>query len=331
MVYLLLIFTFISVLLSGFFAGSETGVYRLSRFRLRLHTKTHVGNRVLSGIIKDGYGLVLSLLIGNNFANYLATSLATWIFLRVTGSNARAEVFATFMMTPILFIFGEIVPKNLFYYRANSLMTALSPVIWFFYKLFTLSGAVAALKWISRSLGHFFNIRIDASQAVDLTQREQVKQIFHETREEGLVSELQKSMMNRLMKMASLPVTSVMVPLEKIQKAEITTNRQQLLEILSKCRYSRLPVYEGQPHHISGYISIYQILGSGESFEQIRPWIHPVVRISQSASVIKTIEELRKHNCPIALVYSIVNGETKEQSHLLGMVTLQDLIEELTE
>ena len=86
---------------SGFFAGSETGVYRLSRFRLRLGVERKLPfYGMLGKIVKDGQGLVLSVLIGNNLSNYLATSIVTYLFLRTTTSDHTAEFYATLVMTP---------------------------------------------------------------------------------------------------------------------------------------------------------------------------------------------------------------------------------------
>ena len=215
---LILILIGLCILFSAVFSGAETGTYRLSRVSLRLGAERKQPlSQFLSNIMKDSHGLVFSLIMGNNLANYFAAWLATYLFLNHSGSVHLAELYTTIVMTPLLFLFGDIVPKNLFYCKANTLMTALSPGLWAAHKLFTFSGIVAALKWLSNRLNRLFHASIDTSRAVDLTQREQAKQIFHETREEGLVSDLQKYMMDRLVRIPDLPITSVMIPLSRVQ------------------------------------------------------------------------------------------------------------------
>ncbi|MBN1126094.1 MAG: DUF21 domain-containing protein, partial [Sedimentisphaerales bacterium] len=106
-----ILFCLILILLAAFFAGSETGVYRLSRFRLRLGIQQHRPMySLLAKIISDSHGLMLSLLTGNNLANYLVTSLVTYMLIRYGDSQHAAEAHATMIMTPILFLFGEILP-----------------------------------------------------------------------------------------------------------------------------------------------------------------------------------------------------------------------------
>ena len=94
--------------LSAFFAGSETGVYRLSRIRLRLGLQQRKPlYKLLAGIIHDSHGLMISLLIGNNIANYLTTSIVTYMLLSQIDNPHQAEFYATLIMTPVLFVFVD--------------------------------------------------------------------------------------------------------------------------------------------------------------------------------------------------------------------------------
>lgn len=319
---LLLVLCF--VCLSALFSGAETGTYRLSRFSLRLGTEQNRPfYQLLSDAMQDSHGLVLSLLMGNNLANYFSTSIVTYLFLTRLDNAGLAEVYATAIMTPVLFLFGEILPKNLFYYKANSFMIALAPLFWSFHKLFTLSGIIAVLKWLSNRLNRLFHTTIDTSQAVDLTQREQIKQIFHETQEEGLVSEFQKTMMDRLIRIPDLPVTSVMIPMDKVQMADLKTNRQALLEQIAHSAFTRLPVYEQNRRNIRGYIDIYETLGCNQPFDCLGDFLKPLVKLSAPCSVISALQQMRRQSCLIALVVS----NTMEQQGM-GIVTVKDLAEE---
>jgi len=140
------------IALGAFFAGSETGIYRLSRFRLRLgieHKKPFYA--LLGKVMDDSTGLVFSMLIGNNLVHYLVTSIVTVILSATAATTHAAELYATCLMAPTLFIFSEVIPKNVYYHRADTLMPRFAPLLWFFHKLFTYSGAIALLKTISRT------------------------------------------------------------------------------------------------------------------------------------------------------------------------------------
>jgi len=186
-----IIAVFILISLGGFFSGSETGVYRLSRFRLRVATEQGKKlYKMLSKIMVDSQGLVFAILIGNNLVNYLATSTVTLIILN-TRMHEQAAFYATVIMTPVLFTFSEVIPKNIFYYRSDTLMPRIVPALWMFNKLFTITGAVWLLKLILSFFNRLFGTAAEASTAISASRAGQIKQIVHETREEGILSTVQ--------------------------------------------------------------------------------------------------------------------------------------------
>ena len=240
------------LLFSAFFAGTETGIYRISRFHIRVGCEKGKSlYKMLSRIMQDGQGLILSLLLGNNLVNNLLTSLVTFLFVQIMTDQHWAGIYATLVLTPVLFVCGEIVPKNVFYHKADTLVPAMAWLNWFFYRLFTLSGAVWVLKGGSQLLSSVFRLKIDTAQAVDVSKRHQVHQIIHETQEEGLLSSTQKDMMSRLIDIPNRPVTEAMIKLRDVEMVAIETDREGLLRRLQETRFTRLPVYEGSRRNIS--------------------------------------------------------------------------------
>ncbi|MEJ5259503.1 MAG: CNNM domain-containing protein [Anaerohalosphaeraceae bacterium] len=315
--------------LSGIMAGSETGTYRLSRFWLRLGAEQKRPlHLLLSQAVRDSHGLVLSLLMANNLANYFATSLATYLFYTRLKHPALAELYSTAVMTPLLFICVDILPKNLFYYRANTFLLALSPVIWFVYTLFTKSGITSVLKWGSGRLNRIFHTSIDTPQAVDLTQREQIQQIFHETREEGLLSDIQKAMMERLLRTPSLPIASVMTPWRRVQMLEVHTGGEALRARLAQSPFSRLPVYEQTPQTIRGWIEVYDVLTDLETCSGLEPYLKPILTLPAGCSVLSALHQMCRHKQPLALVVSETSSGSRQD--YLGLITCRDLAEEFT-
>lgn len=325
----LFILLLLAIVFSSFFSGTETGVYRLSRIRLRIGAERQRPlYRLLASAMEDSYGMIISILLGNNLANYLATTVATLFFLRLTDSEQQAQGLTTAVMTPLLFLFGEIVPKSLFYYRSNQYMTVLAPVIWCFHALFTRTGAVAAMKWISRGFERLLRIPMNTERAVDLTQNEKIKQLFHETREEGLVSALQKTMMDRLIRIHELPVTTAMIPLSGIGMVDVNTSRGRLMEQLRGCPYSRLAVCDGARANIIGVLDPDLALARAEGFDHLRPFVSPLHEIPARSTISEAIDFFRKHADPFVLVTTpdpIQRGKKK----IIGMAAKRDLIEEL--
>jgi CBS domain containing-hemolysin-like protein len=326
-----ILIVFILIGISGFFAGSETGIYRLSRFRLRVGVEQKLSfYSMLGEIIRDGQGLVLSVIIGNNLSNYLATSTVTYLILSTTTSAHRAELYATLIMTPALFVFVDIIPKGVYYYRADTLMPRLAPLLWGCYKTFTLSGLVRLLKAISGMLNRMLGLSADSSKAITATERHHIKDIIQETRDEGILSLMQQDIMHRLVDAGSVLVREVMIRLGQVRMVELSTNRTALLGDLRDCSYRRLPVYEGERTDIAGYVDIYETLGSGEDFERLESQVKPIGQIGSTETVVEAVSTMRRENSRIAVVVQKSGRVKSERPKVLGVVTLKDLVGELT-
>src|SRR5512137_1798368 len=103
------------VMLGAFFSGTETGIYRLNRFRLRIgleQRRSLFG--VLNKLMADSAGVIFSMLLGSNLAANIATSLVTYMLLRAHHTQLNAEFYATLIMAPVLFVFANLIPKNVY-------------------------------------------------------------------------------------------------------------------------------------------------------------------------------------------------------------------------
>ncbi len=321
------------VLLGGFFAGSETGIYRLSRFRLRLGIQEHRPfYSILDKVVKDSYGMVLTTLIGNNLTNYASTSIVTYIFLTRTHAEHSAAVYATAIMTPLLFLCAEIIPKSIFYLHADTILPRLAPLLWFFWQLFTRMGIVRLLKSISGFLSRLFGLPSDAAEVITAGHRTQMKQIINETRDEGIVSTFQKDIMHRAVDIPAMPVREVMIPISNVVMADLQTNTAALLEILRSSPYTRLPVYSktGGQTNIVGLINIYEVLTTARQFDNLEQFIKPAGSLPATTSVLDAIGIMRKGNHRIMLVTPPTDRRQKPKPKPSGLITMKDLIEELT-
>ena len=315
--------------LSAFFAGSETGVYRLSRFKLRIDIEqSKPFASMLSKLADDSQALIFSLLIGNNLVNYLATSLATIILIN-SSLKQNAEFLATLIMTPALFIFAEVVPKNLYYYRANALMSRLAPLLWFFHKLFTYSGLVHLLKAFSKLISTMLPATAGVSDAISASQTH-IANIINETREEGILTHTQTEIMNRLIEVPNITLGSVMTPISDVQLISVESNRKAVLNKLTKYPYTRLPVFENKKNNIIGYINVYEVLANPQDFENLREFIEPLNSFPPGMKIISAIGIMQKKNDKIRLV-DIPHLHKHNTVHQpVGIITMKDIVEELT-
>ncbi len=317
----------VAFVFSALFSGLETGIYRLSRLRLRLATEMGgLRHRMLSSVIRDGSGLLLALLVANNLANYLATSCVTVVFLAAVESERAAELFATLATAPLLFIFGESIPKNLFLYRADALTAWLAPMLFFTHRILTWCGAVPLLRLASQAFAWLTGAPVSSRKTIASAQSHQVRAILRDTHEEGLLSPVQSDIIDRIVNVPGLRLSAVMVPLARVQSVDIRSDRAALLNKLKRYAYTRWPVWEGAPANIVGFVNIYDTLDQSDDFENLEGWTKSIRCLDASTPVIDAIDIMRREELKMVLVTRARRGGSGTPA---GIVTMKDLVEEL--
>jgi len=316
------------IALAGLFAGAETGLYQLSRVRLRLGIeKKRLSFVILGKCLDDSGGLLLSTLIGDNLAHYLATSIVTYLFLSTVEAEHTAEVLATVFTAPVLFVFSELIPKNIFFYRADLLMPYLAPFLFAFGKLLKWCGALPLLKFISGLSARLAGLHTSPKAVMTSVQRHQVEALLRDTQEEGILSSVQTDIINRIAGIPGTTIRSVMIPMSSVRTADINSDNSALLKILEKCAFTRLPVADSRPANIVGFVNIYEALSSSKQFTDLHNFIKPIRKLHANTSVIEAINIMQSGNHKIVLVTTKLGRTGREKP--IGIVTMKDLVEEL--
>ncbi len=326
MIFIQLIIAAMMILFGAFFSGSETGVYSLSRLKVRLGAEQNrTVYRMLDEVIRDSHGLVLSILIGNKLVNYISTSIITLMIYNIMNDENTAQFYAAAVMTPVLFVFSEVIPKNLYYYRADSLMPLFAPLLWFFDRFFKKLGIVSILKHIFMLFNQLVGGGPGAQEAIVTGGRDQVARIFAESRDEGVLSPIQNEIVWRMLNIPRMNLASVMTPASKAVMVGVNTDRSEIKRLLEQYNYTRLPVYETNRSAVIGYVNLFEALISGGDFENIRQFVRPVTRLAYTTSILNAINIMKNNDDEITIVTS-VSGQRRR---VLGLVTMKDLAEEL--
>ena len=314
------------VVLAGLFEGAETGIYRLSRLRLRLGVERRLWlSTLLSKVMADSAGLLLSLLVSTTLVNYVATSFITGIFLGIAASERTAEFCATIVMAPLLFVFSQLIPKNAFLYRADVLTSAVSPLLYVNHQALKWCGAIPLLKATTGLFGRLIGSPVAPKSAITSSQSREVRALLHDTQEEGLLSRVQMEMVDRIVNIHSLRLDAVMVPLERVESVSLGSNRTALLSELSKRALTRLLVWQDTPANIVGFINIYDALAFSPPFESLEKFLQPIHRLDADTLLIDAIDFMRRQEQKIILVTRLrAKSETP-----VGIITMKDLVEEL--
>jgi putative hemolysin len=314
------------VVLASLFEGAETGIYRLSRLRLRLGVaRRHWLSILLARVMDDSSGLLLSLLIGTTLAHYTATSIITSMFLHAVVSEHAAEFYATLVMAPLLFVFSQLIPKNAFLYRADALTSLVSPLLYVNYQFLRWCGVVALLRLVSRLFAKLIGSPISDKAMITSGRSREVRALVRDTQEEGLFSRVQMEMVDRIVNIPNLKLSATMVPLERAESVNIHTDRAVLLGELSKRALTRLLVWQDTPANVVGFIDIYDALGSDIPFESVGGFVRPIRRLDADTPIIRAIDTMRREELKIILVTRL----RAKQDVPIGIVTMKDLVEEL--
>lgn len=306
------------VFLSAFFSSAETAFSTVNRVRLRtLAEENNKGAVRVLGIL-DQYGKMLSaILIGNNIVNLSASSVMTTFAISLWGSKAVG--IATGVLTFVVLMFGEIIPKTWAMQRAERitllfsplirfLMTVLTPVIFLIDKL---SNCILRLLHIS-SEGNNFHI----------TEKE-LKTYVDVSHEGGVIESEERALIYNVFDFGDTVAKDIMIPRIRMTTIPLSATYQELLSTFQSCMFTRLPVYDDDPDHIIGIVNIKDfILVKDKERFNLKKILREAYYTYEYKKVSDLLMEIRERSCNIAFVLS-------EYGATVGMITMEDLIEEL--
>ena len=308
------------VLLSAFFSAAEIGLMTLNRYRLRhLAESGHRGARLALTLLERPDRLLGVILLGNNFANIAASSVATVLALRLYGEAAIAV--AAGVLTFVILIFAEVAPKTL---------AALAPERIAFpaaFVLMPLLRVLYPLVWIINTFANWvlrlFGVSVKGKRAEQVSA-EELKAIVVEAG--ALIPEAHQDMLLAILDLENVGVEDVMVPRGRIEGVNLDAEWDEVVAQLSSSRHTRLPVYRGSLDNVSGMIHLRRVLNlmrqgtlDQASFNQalVEPYYIPV-----GTSLNKQLLNFKNVSRRIGLVVD-------EYGDIQGLITMNDILEEI--
>lgn len=309
---------FMGLLFSFIYAATETGFYCLNRIRLRYREERGWWTAgIINRLLNDPQGMVCTVLIGNNIANYAAAAAFTYIVASKV-SPIKAELFATLMLAPVILIFCEILPKTIFQRHADSLLYKVVPITDVSYKIFF--PLIFLLKSISR-LPHLFLRGIEARESPFFSPQ-RLRFFLDEGTEEGAVSVYQNTMARNIMALGTTPIRKVMIPLEEVTMAPDTVGSKSLRDLIREKKFSRIPIYDRERTRIIGVVTIIEFLMNGKAQGDIHEFVRAATFIDAETPVDDALMRLRQSRQRMGIV---TDGDGKAT----GIITIKDLVEEI--
>jgi putative hemolysin len=307
--------------LSGFFSGSETGVYCVNRLRLRLgFEQGDTAARRVEKLIENEQSALTVTLIGTNLMNYITTAAFAFVLSEhLSLSDRQTELYTVAILTPVVFVFGEVLPKNLFQLNADRLMLRGSLLLASWARLFTLSGLVGLLNALARVATRLVGPGVIRLTAFEPKRR--VAVLLREALVGDVIGDEQSELIDRVVRLSDTPVHRVMVPRNRVTAVAASADRNELLKTARRTRHARVPVYDRHPRRIIGLVKIDALLADG-SWEKVGDQARPIATVGPHDTVSNAISLLQQSGHAMAVVVD-------RAGQMLGIVTIKDLLGEV--
>ncbi len=316
------------ILAEGFFSGSETAFISCDRLRIRHLAETGDRRaRLIQNLQLAPERLLGTTLVGTNITTIASSAIATSMInrllylLKEMPGGARYEGLSevwitTLIITPIILILGEIVPKTIYLRKANSIiLTVIRPLRVIFYTLYPLSTFFSGIASLMVKL-------VGKKQEVKgvFVTREELRMLFGE--EGSVLGEEERKMIHTVFDFSSTSVKEVMIPLVDVVAVKADSPPSEVLDLAFKTDFTRFPVYKQRIDNIIGILNIFDILYTDGESSDIKRYVRPAYYVPESKKVDRLLQELREKKNHMAIVVDEYGGAA-------GLVTIKDLLEEI--
>ncbi len=319
------------LVVSAFFSGSETALTASSRGKLRAQAdKGSAGARIALEVTEDNERMIGALLLGNNVVNILAASLATALLTRTFGDSGVA--LATFVMTLLVLIFGEVLPKTYAITYAEPAASRVAPIIRIVIRVF--SPIVSVVRVLVRGMLWVFGVRTDPDGHI-LALREEIAGAIALGHSGGAVEKEDRDRLLGALDLSDRTVDEIMTHRSQIEMIDAESSPDEILTQCLASPHTRLPVYRGSDENILGVIHAKDLLrevdrlirgksGDLASLQDLnilkvamKPYFVP-----ETTALDEQMRQFLKRRTHFAMVVD-------EYGALRGLITLEDILEEI--
>jgi Mg2+/Co2+ transporter CorB len=308
------------IVLSAFFSGSETGMMALNRYRLRhLAKHRHKGALRAARLLERPDRLIGLILLGNNFVNLLAASLASIIALRLIGEAGIGV--AAIVLTVVILIFAEVTPKTVAALHPERVAFpaafVLTPLLKVLYPV------VAGINWLTNGVLRVFRVTPAGVDSLNLST-EELRTVVNEAG--AIISHKYRSMLVSILDLEKVTVDDIMVPRNEINGIDIDDDLEEIVEQLVHSQHTRLPLFRGDIDNVLGMLHLRKVLAPLEREELSTEWLLENARepyfVPAGTPLSTQLRNFQRHRHRIGLVVD-------EYGDIDGLVTLEDLLEEI--
>jgi CBS domain containing-hemolysin-like protein len=305
---------------AAFFAASEAAIVSINRIRARALAEKNIrGSRRLQRLLDNRNRTLTTVLIGSTIVLLAADSLATETFIHF--NVPRAALWSTIVMTIVLLLFGEILPKTVAVGAGERTALRLAPVL----ELVTraLAPVTTGMLWITDGLVRLFGGKPHAGPYVT---EDDIKTLVNVGVEQNVLEEQERELIHSIIEFGDTIVREVMTPRTDMVAVSVTSSPRRALDLVIAEGYSKLPVYEETVDNVIGVVHDRELLialSNGTiASTSLRSLMRPVTAVPENKRISELLREMQRGKYSLAIVIDEYGGTA-------GLVTMEDLLEEI--
>ena len=307
------------LLLKGFFSGSEIAL--VSSDKIKLRHKAKLGDRgadLALGLFRTPDVLLSTTLVGTNISTVILTTLGALTMIRLFGANG--ELYAFLVLTPVLLILGEIVPKSIYQQKADELTPVIIyPLRWASWLLYPIVFAFSRIaRLAARAVG------VGKVEQPFFITREQLRAVVDMAEQGAAMDAFGRGRIRRVIRFAETTVAEAMIPIAEATVIDHAETAETAIELVRKHGYNRLPVYKNSTSNILGIVTLttWDLMDAALAKQPLGSLIKPAFYVSPLQTVDQLLPMLRSRHDHMAVVVD-------EFGSAIGIITMEDIVEEV--
>lgn len=313
------------LILEGFFSGTETALVSCNKMRIRY--KMEKGSptaKVIWSLLKNPHKVLATTLVGTNLCVVTGSIFATHLFMRLFADNG--PIIATCFMTPLILIFGEMLPKSICRVHGNALLFFTAPILAFFQKL--LFPIIKIVEFLTALILKGFGLKYTKKDP--FLTKEDIELLVRQITKEGVLERSEQSAIHQIFDFRYTRVGNIMIRLRDIISIDYNDDRKTIIEKAKKSRLTRYPVLENR--QIKGLLNIFDIFYNeprpdarlDESGRGERDWhkfIRPIRQVYANQRINRVLYQMQRNK---ELISAVVR-----KGKFIGIISLEDIIKEI--
>lgn len=308
------------LMLSAFFSSTETAFSSVSKIRLKNLADNGNKKAKTALYVAERYSKALStILVGNNIVNIANSALATVFFVNLVG-EAQGTVLSTVVITVIVLIFGEVLPKNIAINNAERICMTFAPILKFL--MFILTPISIVLMGINKL---YEKITKKGDTSEPSVTEDELKYIIESIEEEGVLEQQESELVQSALEFDEKTAEEILTPRVDMIAIDIDDSVEEITELVLKERYSRIPVYRDNIDKIIGVLhtrDYLEALINSKEKPNIEAMLQPAHFIYKTKKLSALLADFKYNKIHLAVV-------TDDYGGILGIVTMEDLLEQI--